>query len=138
MGYQVTIFEALPVAGGMMRVGIPSYRLPRDVLQREIDEILNHPSVELKLNTPIRNINSLFEAGYSSVFLAMGAHEPQKLGIREDTWVSIMSSFLQAVSLAERHGVMEGFEDHFLIAFGIPIAPRWGKDDCDRGRKCGH
>jgi heterodisulfide reductase subunit A-like polyferredoxin len=39
MGYQVTIFEALPVAGGMMRVGIPSYRLPRDVLQREIDEL---------------------------------------------------------------------------------------------------
>ena len=52
MGYQTTIFEALPVAGGMMRVGIPSYRLPRDVLQREIDEILNHPNVELKLNSP--------------------------------------------------------------------------------------
>ena len=56
MGYQTTIFEALPVAGGMMRVGIPSYRLPRDVLQREIDEILSE-GVELKLNTPIRNIN---------------------------------------------------------------------------------
>ncbi len=81
MGYQVTIFEALPVVGGMMRVGIPSYRLPRDVLQREIDEILHHPNVELKLNTPVRNINSLFQAGYSAVFLAMGAHEAQKLGI---------------------------------------------------------
>ena len=48
MGYQTTIFEALPVAGGMMRVGIPAYRLPRDVLQREIDDILSL-GVELKL-----------------------------------------------------------------------------------------
>jgi len=129
MGYPVTIFEALPVAGGMMRVGIPSYRLPRDVLQREIDEILNHPSVELKLNTPIRNISSLFDAGYSAVFLAMGAHEPQKLGIpgEEASGVHYGVPFLQAVSLAERHGVMEGFEDRFLIAFGIPIAPRVGE-----------
>jgi len=129
MGYQTTIFEALPVAGGMMRVGIPSYRLPRDVLQREIDEILNHPLVELKLDTPIRNINSLFDAGYSAVFVAMGAHEPQKLGIpgEDAQGVHYGVPFLQAVSLAERHGVMEGFEDRFLIAFGIPIAPKAGE-----------
>ena len=129
MGYQTTIFEALPVAGGMMRVGIPSYRLPRDVLQREIDEILNHPLVELKLNTPIRNINSLFDAGYSAVFLAMGAHEPQKLGIPGEDAAGVHHGvpFLQAVSLAERHGVMEGFEDRFIIAFGIPIAPKVGE-----------
>jgi len=129
MGYQTTIFEALPVAGGMMRVGIPSYRLPRDVLQREIDEILNHPSVELKLNTPIRNINGLFDAGYSAVFLAMGAHEPQKLGIlgEDAQGVHYGVPFLQAVSLAERHGVMEGFEDRFLIVFGIPMAPKVGE-----------
>jgi heterodisulfide reductase subunit A-like polyferredoxin len=129
MGYQITIFEALPVAGGMMRVGIPSYRLPRDVLQREIDEILRHPLVELKLNTPIRNINSLFDAGYSTIFVAMGAHEPQKLGIpgEDAQGVHYGVPFLQAVSLAERHGVMEGFEDRFLIAFGIPIAPKVGE-----------
>ena len=129
MGYQTTIFEALPVAGGMMRVGIPSYRLPRDVLQREIDEIIHHPNVELKLNSPIRNINSLFDAGHSAVFLAMGAHEPQKLGIpgEEALGVHYGVPFLQAVSLAERHGVMEGFEDRFLIAFGIPIAPKVGE-----------
>ncbi len=129
MGYQVTIFEALPVAGGMMRVGIPSYRLPRDVLQREIDEIIHHPNVQLKLNSPIRNINSLFDAGYSAVFLAMGAHEAQKLGIpgEEAAGVHHGVPFLQGVSLAERHGVMEGFEDRFIIAFGIPIAPRVGE-----------
>jgi heterodisulfide reductase subunit A-like polyferredoxin len=129
MGYRVTIFEALPVAGGMMRVGIPSYRLPRDVLQREIDEIIHHPNVQLKLNSPIRNINSLFDTGYSAVFLAMGAHEAQKLGIpgEEAAGVHHGVPFLQAVSLAERHGVMEGFEDRFLIAFGIPIAPKVGE-----------
>ncbi len=129
MGYRTTIFEALPVAGGMMRVGIPSYRLPREVLQREINEILNHPNIELKLNTPIRNINSLFEAGYSAIFLAIGAHEPQKLGIpgEEALGVHYGVPFLQAVSLAERYGVMEGFEDRFLIAFGIPIAPKVGE-----------
>ncbi len=129
MGYQVTIFEALPVAGGMMRVGIPSYRLPRDVLQREIDEIIKHPHVELRLNSPIRNINSLFDAGYSAVFLAMGAHEAQKLGIPGEDTAGVHHGvpFLQAVSLAERHGIMEGFEDRFLIAFGIPIAPKVGE-----------
>jgi len=129
MGYQVTIFEALPVVGGMMRVGIPSYRLPRDVLQRETDEIVHHPNVELKLNTPVRNINSLFQAGYSAVFLAMGAHEAQKLGIpgEEARGVHHGVPFLQGVSLAERHGIMEGLEDRFIIAFGIPIAPKVGE-----------
>jgi heterodisulfide reductase subunit A-like polyferredoxin len=129
MGYQVTIFEALPVAGGMMRVGIPSYRLPRDVLQREIDEIIHHPNVELKLNTPIRNINSLFDAGYSAVFLAMGAHEAQKLGIPGEDALGVHHGvpFLQGVSLAERYGVTEGLEDRFIIAFGIPIAPKVGE-----------
>jgi len=129
LGYQTTIFEALPVAGGMMRVGIPSYRLPRDILQREMDEILKHPLVELKLNTPIRNINSLFDAGYSAVFVAMGAHEPQKLGIpgEDAQGVHYGVPFLQAVSLAEKHGVMEGFENRFLVAFGIPIAPKVGE-----------
>src|SRR4030043_28401 len=129
MGYHVTIFEALPVAGGMMRVGIPSYRLPRVVLQLSIDEIIKNSNVELKLNSPIRNINSLFDAGYSAVFLAMGAHEAQKLGIPGEDVAGVHHGvpFLQAVSLAERHGVMEGFEDRFLIAFGIPIAPRVGE-----------
>ena len=110
MGYEATLFEALPVAGGMMRVGIPSYRLPRDVLQREIDEILSLPGVELKLNSPVRNINSLFDAGYSAVFLAMGAHEAQKLGIPGEDALGVHHGvpFLQGVSLAERHGVIEG------------------------------
>ncbi len=102
-GYQVTIFEALPVAGGMMRVGIPPYRLPRDVLQREIDAIVSLPGVELYLEHPIRNINNLFDQGYEALVLAIGAHAPQKIGIPGEDTGNVFQGvpFLRAVSLGE-------------------------------------
>jgi heterodisulfide reductase subunit A-like polyferredoxin len=104
MGYRVTLFEALPVAGGMARVGIPAYRLPYDVLNREIDEILKL-GVDLKLDHPIQDINKLFEEGFAAVFLAIGAHEPQKLRIPgEDVTKGVFHGvpFLRAVALGER------------------------------------
>jgi heterodisulfide reductase subunit A-like polyferredoxin len=103
MGYQVTVFEALPVAGGMARVGIPAYRLPHEVLNYEIDEILKL-GVDLKLNHPIHNVDSLFDEGYAAVFLAIGAHEPQKLQIPgEDDAEGVLHGvpFLRAVALGE-------------------------------------
>ena len=113
MGYWPTIFEALPVPGGMMRVGIPAYRLPRTVLRREIDEILR-AGVELKLNHAVRDINRLFApshppqiggawGGYSAVFLAIGAHEPQLLGIPGEDADGVFQGvpFLRGVSLGE-------------------------------------
>jgi heterodisulfide reductase subunit A-like polyferredoxin len=103
MGYEVTIFEALPVAGGMARVGIPSYRLPYEVLNREIEEILRL-GVELKLNHPVRDVNRLFDEGFAAVFLAIGAHEPQKLRIPgEDDAQGVLHGvpFLRAVALGE-------------------------------------
>jgi len=103
MGYQVTVFEALPVAGGMARVGIPAYRLPHEVLNQEIDEILRL-GVELKLDHPIRDINKLFDEGFSAVFLAIGAHEPQKLRIPgEDDADGVFHGvpFLRSVALGE-------------------------------------
>jgi heterodisulfide reductase subunit A-like polyferredoxin len=103
MGYQVTVFEALPVAGGMARVGIPAYRLPRAVLNREISEILKL-GVDLKLNHPIQNIRKLFEDGFAAAFLAIGAHEPQKLRIPgEDVAKGVFHGvpFLRAVALGE-------------------------------------
>ena len=102
MGYRPTIFEALPVPGGMMRVGIPAYRLPRQVLRREIDEILK-VGVELKLNHAIRDINRLFDEGYSAVFLAIGAHEPQLLGIPGEDAEGVFHGvpFLRSISLGE-------------------------------------
>ncbi len=103
MGYQVTVFEALPVAGGMARVGIPAYRLPREVLNREIDEILKL-GVDLRLDTPIRNIDRLFDEGFAAVFLAIGAHEPYKLEIPgEDAAEGVFHgvAYLRAVALGE-------------------------------------
>ncbi|MCS7285633.1 MAG: FAD-dependent oxidoreductase [Anaerolineae bacterium] len=103
MGYRVTVFEALPVPGGMMRVGIPPFRLPREILEREINNIIAQ-GVELKLNHPVRDINSLFEQGYKAVFLAIGAHEPQELGIPGEDAAGVYHGvpLLRAINLDEK------------------------------------
>ena len=84
MGYGVTVFEALPVAGGMMSVGIPEYRLPKAVLQKEIDGILQL-GVELKLESPLGKdgltLESLKGQGFKAIIMAVGAHESMKLDI---------------------------------------------------------
>ncbi len=79
-GYPVTIFEALPVAGGMMAVGIPEYRLPRKVMKAEIESILKL-GVDLKLNSPVADVETLKAQGFKAVFLATGAHKGLKLGV---------------------------------------------------------
>ena len=74
MGHRVTIQEAGPLAGGMMRFGIPKYRLPRDVLDAEIQRILDL-GVALKLNTKVENIEETMKVGhFDAAFLAVGAH----------------------------------------------------------------
>jgi len=73
-GHQVVIHEAGPVAGGMMRFGIPKYRLPREVLQAEIDRILAL-GVHLELNTKVSNLlESIRKGSFDAAFLAVGAH----------------------------------------------------------------
>jgi heterodisulfide reductase subunit A-like polyferredoxin len=82
-GYGVTVFEALPVVGGMLRVGIPAYRLPRNVLDEEIAP-LKQLGVEIVTNTRIGKditIDGIFEKGYKAVFLAAGCHAGLKLQI---------------------------------------------------------
>jgi len=104
LGYKATVFEALPVAGGMMRVGIPAYRLPRDVLDREIDDIRKE-GVEIRLNSTVRDIRDLFRQNHKAVFLAVGAHQPQELGIpgeRGTIGVHYGVAFLRRVSLGEK------------------------------------
>jgi len=74
LGHAVTIMEAGPVAGGMMRFGIPKYRLPRDVLDAEIARILDM-GVELALNSKVSNIlATMAEGRFDAAFLAVGAH----------------------------------------------------------------
>jgi len=105
-GYPVTVFEALPVAGGMMAVGIPEYRLPRDILNEEI-EAIKRAGVDVKLNTALGRditIDGLMEEqGYSAVVLAIGAQASRKLRIpgedKEGVWGG--TEFLKQVALAE-------------------------------------
>ncbi|MFO8056888.1 MAG: FAD-dependent oxidoreductase [bacterium] len=82
-GYHPTIFEALSEPGGMLRTGIPDYRLPPDELDREL-EYVRRMGVEIKTDTPVcetNNIDSLLKEGYKAVFLATGAHHDMSLGI---------------------------------------------------------
>jgi len=74
LGYKVTVFEAQRVAGGMLRTGIPDYRLPHDVVQREIDEVLAK-GIELRLGLRAGvdfTVDGLFEEGFRAVYLATG------------------------------------------------------------------
>lgn len=82
-GYGVTVFEALPVVGGMLYVGIPEYRLPKSVLEEEV-EAIKRMGVEIKTNTPIGKdltLDDLFAQEYKAVFIAVGAHRSLELDI---------------------------------------------------------
>lgn len=107
-GYGVTIFEALPVAGGMMAVAIPEYRLPKRILNAEINGIVKL-GVELKLNTRIDDIDSLFKEGYKAVFLACGAHKGDKIGIPGEDAKGIYDAieFLKETNLGRKPEVGE-------------------------------
>ena len=81
MGHDVTLREAGPMAGGMMRFGIPKYRLPRDVLDGEIQRIVDL-GVKLELNCKVDNIPAAFESeGFDAVFIAVGAHIARRIDI---------------------------------------------------------
>jgi formate dehydrogenase (NADP+) beta subunit len=103
LGHTVTVFEALPEAGGMMRVGIPGYRLPKEVLDNEIEGIKS-VGVEIKTNTRVESLDSLREQGYKAVFLAIGAHQGVKIGVPGDDSPSVMEciSFLRDVSQGKK------------------------------------
>jgi 2-oxoacid:acceptor oxidoreductase delta subunit (pyruvate/2-ketoisovalerate family) len=106
-GHDVTIHEAGPLAGGMMRFGIPKYRLPRDVLEAEIRRILDL-GVTLKLNTKVDNIlDSMKGSGFDAAFLAVGAH----IGKRAYIPAGSAARVLDAVSVLRS---MEGEEKPML------------------------
>ncbi len=106
LGHKVTVFEALPEVGGMMRVAIPDYRLPKDVLQNDIREI-EAVGVDIKTNTRVESTDDLFTQGYDAVFLAMGAHEGLKIGVKGEDSPGVMDcvTFLREVSLGKKVGV---------------------------------
>jgi NADH-quinone oxidoreductase subunit F len=83
MGYPTTIFEVLPVGGGMLSVAIPDFRLSREVIEKEIEYIIKC-GVEIKFDTPI-NVNFTIEdirrSGFEAIFIAAGAQRSQRIGI---------------------------------------------------------
>ena len=105
-GYPVTIFEALPMAGGMLAVGIPDYRLPRKNLDNDIRFICQH-NVEIKKGKALGKdftIDDLFKQGYKAVFLAMGAHLNQKMNTPGEDAKGVLPgvTFLRQVNLGEK------------------------------------
>ncbi len=101
-GYDVTIFEKFPVAGGMLAVAIPEYRLPKKLLQMEIDAI-RQAGVNIKTNASIESIDALLEEGYKAVLIAVGAHKNRRLEIPGEDADGVIDpiTFLRKVNLGE-------------------------------------
>lgn len=107
LGHQVEIREAGPLAGGMLRFGIPAYRLPRDVLDREVARILA-AGVTLTLNHKVEDVlRERDQGGFDAVFMAIGAHLAKRVDIpaREAGKILDAVSFLEQASLAEEQGL---------------------------------
>jgi formate dehydrogenase beta subunit len=101
-GHGVTIFEALSQPGGMLRVGIPQYRLPREILDKEIAAIQGL-GVEIKLNAKQESLDGLFKEGYDAIFVSLGAHHDASLGISGEDVPGVIEclSFLREVNLGK-------------------------------------
>ncbi|MDD5288179.1 MAG: NAD(P)-binding protein [Dehalococcoidales bacterium] len=103
MGYAVTVFEAAPEVGGLLRYGIPEYRLPKTIVDNEIGYV-QELGVEIKLNTPVHKLEDLFNQGYSAVYLATGAGSSQKMGIPSEDSKGVMDAldFLRRANGGEK------------------------------------
>jgi 2-oxoacid:acceptor oxidoreductase delta subunit (pyruvate/2-ketoisovalerate family) len=104
LGHSVTIFEALPKAGGILRVGIPHYRLPPHIIDEEIEKLLEL-DVEFKFNTRV-GVHITFEEileKSEAVFVATGAHKSRSLGVEGEKHPAVLSGleFLRRVSQGE-------------------------------------
>ncbi len=106
-GYRCTIYEAQPVAGGMLALGIPEYRLPHDVLQREI-KVIEEMGVQIITDTAVGTditVDQLFADGYEAVYLAVGAQRGRAMGIPGEEAESAVQGvdFLREANL-QSHG----------------------------------
>lgn len=104
-GHEVTIFEALPEPGGMLRVGIPEYRLPKEILRQEIGYI-QKLGVEIKTGVQVGKEITLekLKKNYDAIFVAVGAHGGMKLGVEGEDIPGVMEGigFLRATSLGKK------------------------------------
>jgi NADPH-dependent glutamate synthase beta subunit-like oxidoreductase len=106
LGFRVTLLEALPVLGGMLTVGIPEFRLPREVVKMEIDGI-RELGVEMEVNHPFRfdgNGRTLKRSGFNAIFISMGAHRSLKLNIPGESLRGVFPGveFLREINLGKK------------------------------------
>jgi NADH-quinone oxidoreductase subunit F len=104
-GFKVTVFEELPVAGGMMAVGIPDYRLPKSIVKAEVG-IIERLGVEVRTNTRVGRDISFDEIrnGFDAVFVATGCHVSQRMGVDGESLEGVYggTEFLRAVNLGKQ------------------------------------
>jgi len=102
-GHSVKIFEAAPVLGGMLMLTLPEYRLPKKIVERDIQNITSL-GVEYEVNKRVENIELLKNEGFDSVFVSVGTNETSKLGIKGSDLTGIVSclDFLRDVNIGER------------------------------------
>ena len=123
MGYNVTVFEKESVVGGMMMWAIPSYRLPREQIMSDVNNIRAR-GVEIRTNTPIGSpgmtISDIFDQGYKAVFIAAGAQKVRKLGIPGEDGEGVLDclEFLKQVSL----GVFRSLGKKVVVVGGGNVA----------------
>jgi len=100
LGYPVTVFEAHSELGGMLRVGIPQYRLPREVLDTEVQR-LAQMGVEIRRNTRVVSLDLLFDMGYKAIFVTIGAHQGLRMEIEGEESPGVIdgATFLREVNL---------------------------------------
>jgi len=105
-GYKVTVFEALPKPGGMLKAGIPDYRLPPELLEKEINDI-EEIGVKIRTNSPVLSVKSLFDEDFDAIFLAMGAPKGFSIGLEgeEDTRVLDGISTLKKINFNEKTNI---------------------------------
>lgn len=105
LGFSVTILEALPMAGGMLRYGIPEYRLPKGILDKEISYI-QELGVEIKTGVTVGKDLSLSETrkDYQAIFLAIGAHSGMQLGLEGEDLLGVMDgiTYLRTINLGKK------------------------------------
>jgi heterodisulfide reductase subunit A len=105
-GYRVTVFEKAEKAGGLMRYGIPDFKLPKNIVDTEIDYI-KELGVEIKTGTAVKDIARLFNQGYRAVFLGTGAGKNHKMGIpgedNENVYTAL--AFLHKINSGEKVSV---------------------------------
>jgi NADPH-dependent glutamate synthase beta subunit-like oxidoreductase/NAD-dependent dihydropyrimidine dehydrogenase PreA subunit len=122
MGYGVTVFEKQSVAGGMMRLGVPAYRLPAEVIQRDIENILEY-GIDVATGSAVESeddIEAFFSDGFEAVLLSVGSHKSMKLGMPGEDLENVSHGidFLREVRLGRKKSV----RDRVVVVGGGNVA----------------